>query len=69
VVKLIFLLGAAYVWNLEYNNSRADGSTPRAAAAIATARTGDPGLEMAWDFGWSVGTGINNGINNLRGGG
>ncbi len=62
IVKYILLIGVAYLWDADYNNARADGHSPLAAGAIATARAADPGLEMAWDFGWGTGTFINNNI-------
>jgi hypothetical protein len=63
VLKFALLIGAAYVWDLDYNNARADGYSTTASGTIATARAADPGIEMAWDFGWGTGTYINNNSN------
>ena len=57
IVKYLFLLGVSYLWTADYNNARADGSSPAGAATIATARAADPGIEGAFDFGWWVGGG------------
>jgi hypothetical protein len=47
ILKFGALIFAGYVYDMEYNNARADGYSAAKATGIAGARVADPGLEMA----------------------
>jgi len=64
VIRYLRLIGAVWVFDLEYNNARADGHETAAAGAIAAARAADPGFEAAADLGWGIRTWFNNMGNN-----
>ncbi len=59
ILKYVVLIGGTMIWDIEYNNARANGHSPTAAGGIAWARVADPGFEMAVDFGSGVGNVIN----------